>query len=69
MSDPSTKEGPVHGQRIPAPRPTWRLIPLLAWRVGVPLIVALALLDLAVFAVLHGMFDACYGAFAWFGAC
>jgi hypothetical protein len=62
-------EEPVHGQRIAAPRPTWRLIPLLAWRVGVPLILALALLDLAVFAVLHGLFDACYGAFAWFGAC
>ncbi|MBL8330377.1 MAG: hypothetical protein JNJ71_16190 [Rubrivivax sp.] len=60
---------PVQGMRIPAPRPTWRLVPLLVWRVGVPLIAALVLLDVVVFAVLNGLFGACYGAFAWFGAC
>lgn len=60
---------PVQGRHIPAPRPTWRLVPLLVWRVGVPLIAALVLLDLVVFAVLNGLFGACYGAFAWFGAC
>lgn len=62
-------EEPVHGQRIAAPRPTWRLIPLLAWRIGLPLVVALLVLDLIVFAVLNGLFGACYGAFAWFGVC
>ncbi|MBI3506013.1 MAG: hypothetical protein HY059_14320 [Proteobacteria bacterium] len=62
-------EEPVQGQRIAAPRPTWRLIPLLVLRVGVPLLAALVLIDLAVFAILHGLFGACYGAFAWVGAC
>jgi hypothetical protein len=35
----------------------------------VPLVAALLVLDLIVFAVLNGLFGACYGAFAWFGAC
>ena len=60
---------PVYGHRIPAPRPTWRLVPMLLWRIALPVLLALVLLDLAVFAALHGLFGACYGAFAWVGAC
>lgn len=59
----------VYGKDIPAPRRTWRLLPLLLWRFAVPLLAALVALDLAVFALLNGVFGACYGAFAWVGAC
>ncbi len=59
----------VYGRDIPAPRRTWRLVPLLLWRYAAPVLAALVLLDLAVFAVLNRLFGACYGAFAWFGAC
>jgi hypothetical protein len=59
----------VFGLHIAAPRRTWALVPLLLWRFAVPVLAALVLLDLAVFAVLNGLFDACYGAFAWFGVC
>jgi hypothetical protein len=62
-------DAPVRGRRIPAPRPTWRLVPLLLWRYGLPLVAVLALLDLAVYALLHGLYGACYGVFALAGAC
>jgi hypothetical protein len=63
------KDAPVYGHRIAAPKRTWRLVPLLLWRYAVPLLAALIALDLAVFAILNGLFGACYGAFAWAGVC
>ena len=59
----------VYGLSIAAPRRTWALVPLLLWRFAVPILAALIVLDLAVFAALNGLFGACYGAFAWFGVC
>ncbi len=59
----------VYGFSIAAPRRTWALVPLLLWRFAVPILAALIVLDLAVFAVLNGLFDVCYGAFAWVGVC
>jgi len=59
----------VYGRDIPAPRATWRLVPLLLWRYAAPVLAALVLVDLVVFAILNGTTGACYGAFAWFGAC
>ena len=46
-----------------------RLVPLLLWRYAAPVLAALVLLDLVVFAILNRTIGACYGAFAWFGAC
>jgi len=65
MSDRKT----VYGLSIASPRRTRALVPLLLWRFAVPVLAALIVLDLAVFAVLNGFFGVCYGAFAWFGAC
>jgi hypothetical protein len=59
----------VYGLAIAAPRRTRALVPLLLWRFAVPVLAALVLLDLIVFAALNGLFGACYGAFAWIGAC
>ena len=59
----------VRGRAIPAAKRTWRALAIPLWRYAAPVLAALALLDLIVFALVHGIWGACYGAFAWFGMC
>jgi hypothetical protein len=59
----------VHGKAIPAAKRTWRALALPLWRYAAPFLAALVLLDLVVFALVHGIWGACYGAFAWIGMC
>jgi hypothetical protein len=59
----------VYGYRIAAATRTWRALAVPLWRYAAPFLLALALLDLIVFAILRAAFGACYGAFAWIGMC
>lgn len=59
----------VGGKSHPAAKRTWRALAIPLWRYAVPFLAALVLLDLVVFALVHGIFGACYGAFAWIGMC
>ncbi|MCM0021564.1 MAG: hypothetical protein NBV67_16350 [Tagaea sp.] len=59
----------VGGKSYPAARRTWRTLAIPLWRYAAPFLAALVLLDLIVFALVHGIWGACYGAFAWIGMC
>lgn len=59
----------VHGKSYPAAKRTWRALAIPLWRYAAPFLAALVLLDLIVFALVHGIWGACYGAFAWIGMC
>lgn len=58
---PAGDDAPARGLAIPAPRPTpWAAI-YAALYLGVPLIAALALVDLVLYLVFRYGFDRCYG--------
>jgi hypothetical protein len=59
----------IGGKSYPAAKRTWRALAIPLWRYAVPFLAALILLDLIVFAIVHGVWGACYGAFAWIGMC